>query len=135
MNYTNTLQKPKKTTSKNKFKINQVRTITRANRDMIVNINMFLLTNIELKDLFWSVKNVEYNPSTKLLNIEIDTMDNKLGTTLEKMRKNAKGLAQHLYSNGVTNNIPRVNFSVQKGESLLDKLTKMDYENNLKKEV
>jgi hypothetical protein len=119
------ISKPKKYN----FKTGQVRTITRANRDILVNINMFLLTNAELKGLFWSVKNVDYNSHLKTLKINIDTIDNKLGTTLEKMRKIARFLGEDLYQKGILNITPRVYFSVQKEDTLMEKLAKIEFQN------
>jgi hypothetical protein len=127
--------KSKKSSFKKSFKLNQIRTVTRANRDLLVNINMFLLTNSELKGLFWSVKSVDYNSNLKTLKICIDTIDNKLGTTLEKMRKVARFLGEDMYQKDLLTITPRVYFSVQKEDTLMDKLAKIEFENKLFEQI
>jgi hypothetical protein len=93
-------------------KIAQQRLINRADRELLVNVNMFLLGDESLKGLFWNVAEIGYNPATKSLKIAITTTDNKLGTTLEKMRKKAKYLAEYLYDAGAIYCRPRIYFSV-----------------------
>ena len=70
--------------------------LKRANREVIVNINMFLLNQESLKGLFWNVAKIEFNPNLQTLKIGITTNDTKLGTILEKLklqgyRTSAKG--------------------------------------------
>jgi ribosome-binding factor A len=88
--------------------------IKRANKELIVNINMFLLLEESLRGLFWNVAAIDFNPGTRVLKIGITTTDNKLGTTLEKLRKNAKALAQYLFETGSIHCRPRIYFSVYK---------------------
>lgn len=89
--------------------------IKRANKELIVNINMFLLREESLRGLFWNVAKIDFNPSSKVLKIGITTTT-KLGTTLEKLRKNSKALAQYLYESGSIHCRPRIYFSVFKQE-------------------
>ena len=94
--------------------INKLRVIKRNDRDLVANINMVLLGQESMKGLFWNVAGVDYNPTNHSLKVGITTTNNKLGTTLEKMRKNAKLLSDHLYLEGVLNCRPRVYFSLHK---------------------
>jgi hypothetical protein len=88
--------------------------VKRANREVIVNIGMFLLNQENLKGLFWNVAKIEFNPITKSLKIGITTTNNKLGTTLNKLRKNCKPLSDYLYESGALHCRARIYFSMHK---------------------
>jgi hypothetical protein len=94
--------------------IQKLRVIKRNDRELVANINMVLLGQESMKGIFWNVAGVDYNPSNQSLMVGITTTNNKLGTTLEKMRKNAKLLSDHLYEAGVLNARVRVHFNLFK---------------------
>lgn len=73
----------------------------KQNREIVANISMFLLRHEKLRNLFWSVKTVDYTKFDHTLKIGINTTK-KLGTTLTKMRSVAKELANYLFEEGVT---------------------------------
>jgi RNA processing factor Prp31 len=73
----------------------------KENRELVVNISMFLMGNEKMKNLFWNVKNVDYIKSEGTIKIGINTTK-KLGTTLEKLRSVAKDLSNYLYEQGLT---------------------------------
>jgi hypothetical protein len=99
--------------------------IKRANREVIVNINMFLLGQESLKGLFWNVAKIDFNPTTKALKIGITTTETKLGTTLEKLRKNSKSLSDYLYESGALHCRSRIYFSIYKQEEDLMRVIEM----------
>jgi hypothetical protein len=105
--------------------IKKVMHIKRANREVIVNINMFLLGQENLKGLFWNVANIDFNPTTKALKIGITTNDTKLGTTLEKLRKNSKPLSDYLYQSGALHCRARIYFSIYKQEEDIMRVIEM----------
>jgi hypothetical protein len=94
--------------------ISKLRVIKRNDRDLVANINMVLLGQESMKGIFWNVAGVDYSPITHSLKVGITTTNNKLGTTLEKMRKSAKLLSEHLFESGVLNCRARVYFSLHK---------------------
>lgn len=73
----------------------------KENRELVVNISMFLLGNEKMKNLFWNIKTVEYAKFENKIKIGINTTK-KLGTTLEKLRSVAKDLSNYLYEQGLT---------------------------------
>jgi|GEM_PF-908906 len=73
----------------------------RENRELVVNISMFLLGNEKMKNLFWNIKTVEYQKFENKIKIGINTTK-KLGTTLEKLRSVAKDLSNYLFEQGLT---------------------------------
>lgn len=73
----------------------------RENRELVVNISMFLLGNEKMKNLFWNIKTVEYAKFENKIKIGINTTK-KLGTTLEKLRSVAKDLSNYLFEQGLT---------------------------------
>jgi hypothetical protein len=98
--------------------------IKRADREVIVNINMFLLGEESLKGLFWTVAKIDFEPHAKTLKIGITTTkDGKLGTTLEKLRKKAKPLSDYLCESGALHCRARIYFSLYKQEEDLIRLT------------
>lgn len=73
----------------------------KENRELVVNISMFLLGNEKMKNLFWNIKTVEYVKFENKIKIGINTTK-KLGTTLEKLRGVAKDLSNYLFEQGLT---------------------------------
>ncbi len=94
--------------------INKLRVVKRNDRELVANVNMVLLGQESMKGIFWNVAGVDYDPGKHTLKIGITTANNKLGTTLEKMRKNAKLIADHLFEAGVLNCRARVYFTLHK---------------------
>jgi hypothetical protein len=94
--------------------INKLRVVKRNDRELVANINMILLGQETMRGIFWNVAGVDYDPGKHTLKIGITTANNKLGTTLEKMRKNAKLISEHLYNVGVLNCRARVYFTLHK---------------------
>ena len=102
----------------------------RQTRQMNLTISMFLLGNETMKGLVWTVHKVDYNRSSQTVKIGIDTVKSKLGTTLSKMRKLARPLAEYLFESGLTFRIAQIEFyvnkeneSVQRIYSILDKVS------------
>jgi hypothetical protein len=81
-------------------------------REIIVALNNYLLDQEVLKDLFWNIAKVEYLPTPQAIKIGITVDGNKEGTTLLKMRKLAKPIAEMLYVTKLINNKPRVLFHI-----------------------
>ena len=94
--------------------INKLRVVKRNDRELVANINMVLLGQESMRGIFWNVAGVDYDPGKHTLKIGITTANNKLGTTLEKMRKNAKLIADHLFEAGVLKCRARVYFTLHK---------------------
>lgn len=91
----------------------------KSNRELLLNISMFLLNQEKLKSLFWTVKTVDYIRSENTINIGINTTT-KLGTTLQKMRTLRKNLAQHLFELHLTQNRPAmINFFVDREDDIV----------------
>ena len=91
----------------------------RGSRELLLNISMFLLNQEKLKNLFWTVKSVDYIRSENTINIGINTTT-KLGTTLQKMRTLRKNLAQHLFELNLTQNRPAmINFFVDREDDIV----------------
>ena len=107
------------------LKIKKQMHLKRANREVIVNINMFLLNQESLKGLFWNVAKIEFNPNLQTLKIGITTNDTKLGTILEKLRKNAKSLSNYLYESGALHCRSKVHFAIYKQEEDLEAVVQM----------
>jgi hypothetical protein len=73
----------------------------KENRELVVNISMFLLGNEKMRNLFWNIKTVDYVKFENKIKIGINTTK-KLGTTLEKLRSVAKDLSNYLFDQGLT---------------------------------
>ncbi len=84
------------------------------NRQLIVSISLFLLGREELRNLFWNIRSAKYSGKTQRVEIGISTIDGKLGTTLEKLRKTCKPLSQYLYESGITFRKAHIHFFVYK---------------------
>jgi hypothetical protein len=94
----------------------------KANRELLLNISMFLLNQEKLKNLFWTVKSIDYNRPENSINIGIDTTI-KLGTTLQKMRTLKKTLAQYLFELNLTQNRPAmINFYVDRDDDIVNRV-------------
>jgi hypothetical protein len=94
----------------------------KENRELVLNISMFLLTNEKMKNLFWNVKTVTYSRSEDTIKIGINTTK-KLGTTLEKLRSVSKDLSNYLYDQGITiRRQTRVSFFVDKEDELVARI-------------
>jgi len=91
-------------------------------RELVTNINMFLLTSDNLRNLFWNVKSANYSKKDGVLKIGINTTK-KLGTTLEKLRKISKDLSNYLFENGLTvKRQTKIEFFVDKEDEILAKI-------------
>jgi hypothetical protein len=94
----------------------------RENREIVLNISMFLMGNEKLKNLFWNVKTVEYLKSENTIKIGINTTK-KLGTTLEKLRSVAKDLSNYLFDQGQTfRRQTRIVFYVDKEDEMVARI-------------
>jgi hypothetical protein len=65
-------------------------------RELTLTVSVFLLGREEVKGLFWNILNTHYEHQNNVINIGISTIEGKLGTTLQKLRKTAKYLSQYL---------------------------------------
>ena len=94
----------------------------RENREIVLNISMFLMGNERLKNLFWNVKTVDYIKSENTIKIGINTTK-KLGTTLEKLRSVAKDLSNYLFDQGQTfRRQTRIVFYVDKEDEIVARI-------------
>lgn len=94
----------------------------RENREIVLNISMFLMGNEKLKNLFWNVKTVDYIKSENTIKIGINTTK-KLGTTLEKLRSVAKDLSNYLFDQGQTfRRQTRIVFYVDKEDEIVARI-------------
>jgi len=94
----------------------------KENRELVVNISMFLMGNEKLRNLFWNVKNVDYIKYENTIKIGINTTK-KLGTTLEKLRSVAKDLSNYLFDQGVTfRRQTKVIFYVDKEDQMMARI-------------
>ena len=94
----------------------------RENREIVLNISMFLMGNEKLKNLFWNVKTVDYLKSENTIKIGINTTK-KLGTTLEKLRSVAKDLSNYLFDQGQTfRRQTRIVFYVDKEDEIVARI-------------
>jgi hypothetical protein len=99
-------------------------------REIIIALNNYLLDQEVLKDLFWNIANVEYLPTPQAIKIGITVDGNKEGTTLLKMRKLAKPIAEMLYVTKLINNKPRVLFHIHEtGRDVLSIIEEIEREN------
>lgn len=94
----------------------------KQNKELLLTISVFLLNQEELKNQFWNVKSVSYNPSLQKVTIGINTTNGKLGTTLTKLRKVSRRLSDYLYDHGITFRKAEIMFFVDKTESELDRI-------------
>jgi len=94
----------------------------RENREIVLNISMFLMGNEKIKNLFWNVKTVDYLKSENTIKIGINTTK-KLGTTLEKLRSVAKDLSNYLFDQGQTfRRQTRIVFYVDKEDEIVARI-------------
>lgn len=91
-------------------------------RLLLSNISMFLLNQEKLRNLLWSVKSLDYKKHKSTLRIGINSNDNKLGTVLQKMRTLRKPLAEYLYLQGVTNQVLKIDFYIDKEDEIIEKI-------------
>ena len=94
----------------------------RRNRELVLNVSMFLLNQESLKNQFWTVKSVNYNGTDQKVNIGINTTNGKLGTTLTKLRKTSKDLSDFLYDQGLTFRKAHVSFYVDKEDVEIERI-------------
>lgn len=94
-------------------------------RLFLSNISMFLLNQEKLKGLLWSIKNIDYKKNKSILKIGINSNSNKLGTILQKLRTLRKPLAEYLYQQGVTNQVLKVEFYVDREDEWLENIYKI----------
>jgi hypothetical protein len=101
-------------------------------REIIVALNNYLLDQEVLKDLFWNIANVEYLPTPQAIKIGITVDGNKEGTTLLRMRKLAKPIAEMLYLTKLINNKPRVLFHIHEtGRGVLSIIEEIERESGV----
>lgn len=94
----------------------------RENRELVLNISMFLLRHEKMKNLFWNVKTVTYKKHEHAIKIGINTTK-KLGTTLKKLRSLAKDLSNYLFEEGVTvRRQTRIEFFVDREDEIVAKI-------------
>jgi hypothetical protein len=91
-------------------------------RQLKLNITMFLLTQEGLKNQYWSIRSVNYNHINQKLKIGITTTNGKYGTTLTALRKVAKPLADYLYEQGLTLRRVRVNYFIDTNDEYIQKI-------------
>jgi hypothetical protein len=96
-------------------------------RLLLSNISMFLLNQEKLRNLLWSVKSLDYKKHKSTLRIGINSNDNKLGTVLQKMRTLRKPLAEYLYLQGVTNQVLKIDFYIDKEDEIIEKIYNLIY--------
>lgn len=94
----------------------------RVNRQVLVNVGMFLLNQEGLKTQYWEIKSVKYSQISQKINIGITTTEGKFGTTLTALRKEAKGLAEYLYNQGVTFRVARIKFFVDREDEQIQRI-------------
>ncbi len=103
-------------------KKNRKTTETKRNRQLVLSVSMFLLSQESLRTLFWNVKKVTYDTQNQVIRVGINTTDGKLGTTLTKLRKVSRGLSDYLYENGLTFRQSKVVFFVDREDEQLERL-------------
>lgn len=91
-------------------------------RQLKLNITMFLLTQEGLKNQYWSIRSVNYNHISQKLKIGITTTNGKYGTTLTALRKVAKPLADYLHEQGLTLRRVRVNYFIDTNDEYIQKI-------------
>ena len=91
-------------------------------RQMKLNITMFLLTEEGLKSQYWSIRSVNYNHISQKLKVGITTTNGKYGTTLAALRKVAKPLADYLFEQGLTLRRVRVNYFIDMNDEYIQKI-------------
>jgi hypothetical protein len=124
------------TSQKNKKKTAKKRSVSKTNRELVLNIYMFLLNSETMRKCFWNIKSVDYNKVNQTLDIGINTTKGKLGTTLGKLRKNSKSLSDYLFTQGITFRKAKINFFVDKEdiemERIYNLLDSVDEKKNIK---
>lgn len=101
---------------------NKSQNFSKKDREFVSVVSMFLLGREELRKQFWNIKSVNYNHQTQTVNIGISTINGKLGTTLEKLRKTSRHLSDYLYESGLTFKLAKIKFFVDKDEEELLKV-------------
>ena len=91
-------------------------------RELTLTVSVFLLGREEVKGLFWNILNTHYDHQNNVINIGISTIEGKLGTTLQKLRKTAKYLSQYLFDYGLTFRKARVHFYVHTEDNELARI-------------
>lgn len=94
----------------------------RRNRELVLNVSMFLLNQEQLKNQFWTVKTVSYEVASQKVSIGINTTNGKLGTTLTKLRKTSKELSDFLYDQGLTFRKAKIVFFVDKEDIEIERI-------------
>jgi hypothetical protein len=110
------------TSQKNKRKTAKKRSISKTNRELVLNIYMFLLNSETMRKCFWNIKSVDYNKVNQTLDVGINTTKGKLGTTLGKLRKNSKNLSDYLFNQGITFRKAKINFFVDKEDVEMERI-------------
>lgn len=98
------------------------RTPTKPNRELLLNVSMFLLNQEMLRKQFWNVKSASYDKVNQKVNIGINTTSGRLGTTLSKLRKTSKFLSDYLYEQGLTFRKAKINFFVDKEDMEIERI-------------
>jgi len=98
---------------------------TKKNREFIVTVSMFLLGQETLRTLFWTVKSVQYQSQLQKVRVGISTTDGKYGTTLNKLRKTARGLSDFLYEQGLTFRQAHIEFFIDTTDEDLVRMNAM----------
>ncbi len=96
--------------------------VNKNERELITTISMYLLKNESLRSQFWNIKSVFYDHHKQEVRIGISTINGKLGTTLQKLRKTCKGLADFLYEHGQTFKHAHIIFFVDKDDEKINKV-------------
>jgi len=98
---------------------------TKKNREFILTISMYLLSQEVLRTLFWNVKTVDYQAHNRLIRVGISTTNGKYGTTLNKLRKTSRGLSDFLCEQGLTFRPAHIEFFVDRSDEELLRLNAM----------
>lgn len=115
--------------------VHKKKNFRKENRELVLNISMFLLTNEKMKNLFWNVKTVTYSRSEDTIKIGINTTK-KLGTTLEKLRSVSKDLSNYLFDQGLTiRRQTKVSFFVDKEDEIVARIYNLIEKTTVEPEV
>jgi hypothetical protein len=115
--------------------VHKKKNFRKENRELVLNISMFLLTNEKMKNLFWNVKTVTYSRSEDTIKIGINTTK-KLGTTLEKLRSVSKDLSNYLFDQGLTiRRQTKVSFFVDKEDEIVARIYNLIEKTTIEPEV
>jgi hypothetical protein len=92
---------------------------SKKDRQLSLSVSLFLLGREELKKQFWNIDSIHLDYETQILTISVSTMQGKLGTTLQKLRKTSKPLADYLFLSRITFKRPIIAFEVTKSFNTL----------------